>query len=265
MAAVEKALAIDSDLAEAWSGLAYMRRLRSDWAGAKTAIEKALELEPNNSMVIGVAAALASTFGQLDKAIELFERNTRLDPLSLSSNKALAFRYLIAGRFDEALKTFDRILTFKPDFPGIHSALATTYMLKGDLETALIEINKAPSWQYSAFIKARILSVLGKEAEAQAVIRQLLEGPANLHPLPMAEVYAWRDENDLAFEWFEKARVQGSVAFGGFLIAPFHRNLVGDPRYALFLEKIGLLEAWEAMPPEYGGPPESSPSTEITD
>ena len=254
MAATERALAIDSNLAEAWSSLAYLKRARSDWAGAKTAIDKALELEPNNSLVIGSAATLASALGQLDKSIELFEQNTRLDPLSLSTLRALALRYGSAGRHDEALETFNRILAFKPDFPGIHPNLATTYMLKGDAETALIEINKDPSWHWSAFVKARILLALGKEAEAHEVIRQLLEGPANLKPLTMAEMYAWAGENDLAFEWFEKARLQNSTSFAAFLISPFHRNLVSDPRYALFVEKIGLLEAWQAMPPEYGGP-----------
>ena len=254
MAAVEKALAIDSNSAEAWASLAYLERGRSDWAGAKTAIDKALELEPNNSLVIGTAATLASTFGQLDKSIELFERNTRLDPLSLSNLRALALRYGSAGRYDEALEMFNRILAFEPDFPWIHVNLATTYLLKGNAETALIELNKDPSYRNYASLKAMIFSTLGREADAQALIRQLLEDPADLAPLPMARTYAWRGENDLAFEWLEKASRQSNVSYTIFLIRPWFRNLVNDPRYALFLEKIGLLEYWKAMPPEYGGP-----------
>jgi len=254
MAATEKALEIDPNLADAWANMAYLKRGRQDWAGAKVAFDKALELEPNNPMVIGVAATLAGTFGQLDKSIELFEQNVRLNPLSLGGIRALAIRYVCAGRDDEALEMFNRILVIHPEFPWIHHISAEAYLLKGDAETALIESNKESPNRNSAFLKARIFSTLGREVEAQALIRQLLEGPADLAPLPMARTYAWRGENDLAFEWLEKLNLQSNPNYTLFLIEPWFRNLVNDPRYALFLEKIGLLEAWKAMPPEYGGP-----------
>jgi adenylate cyclase len=254
MAAVERALAIDSNSAEAWASLAYLKRDRSDWAGAKVAIEKALELEPNNAHVIGTAASLAGTFGQLDKSVELFERDVELDPLGLGGLRALAIRYVCAGHYDEALEMLNRILVIQPDFPWIHHIFAEAHLLKGDAETALIELNKDSSHRNSAFLKARVFSTLGREAEAQALIRQLLEGPADLAPLPMARTYAWRGENDQAFEWLEKMSRQSNLPYTLFLIEPWFRNLVIDPRYPIFVEKIGLLEAWKAMPPEYGGP-----------
>ena len=254
MAATEKALEIDPNLAGAWANMAYLKRGRQDWAGAKVAFNKALRLKPNNSMVIGLAATLAGTFGQLDKSIELFEQNVRLNPLGLGSIRALAIRYVCAGRDDEAFEMLNRILVIHPEFPWIHHISAEAYLLKGDAETALIESNKESPNRNSAFLKARIFSTLGREAEAQALIRQLLEGPAELAPHPMARTYAWRGENDLAFEWLEKTNLQSNPDYTLFLIEPWFRNLVNDPRYALFLEKIGLLEAWKVMPPEYGGP-----------
>ena len=64
--AIENALAIDEHMATAWSGLAYLRRTYEwDWQGAKVAINKALQLEPNNVDVVGSAATLAGTFGRL--------------------------------------------------------------------------------------------------------------------------------------------------------------------------------------------------------
>jgi adenylate cyclase len=254
MAATERALEIDPNMADAWANMAYLLRGRSDWSGAKTAINKALELESNNSQVIGAAATLAGTFGQLDKSIELFERNVKLNPLSLSSIRALAIRLVCAGRYDEALEMLNRVLLIHPDFPWLHHIFAEAYLLKGDAETALGESNKGPANRNSAFLKARIFSTQGREAEAQALISQMLEGPADLSPLPMARTYAWRGENDLAFEWLEKLSRQSNSQLALFLIEPWFRGLVNDPRYALFLDKVGLLEAWKAMPPEYGGP-----------
>jgi len=73
----------------------------------------------------------------------------------------------------------------------------------------------------------------------------------------MVGIYAWRGENDLAFEWLEKAYQQHDLLITSFLGNIIYKNLTTDPRYAVFMEKLGLLEEWQSMPPEYGGPPSS--------
>jgi hypothetical protein len=96
---------------------------------------------------------------------------------------------------------------------------------------------------------------MGKEAEAQALINELLETSADDAPGLMATVYAWRGDGDPAFEWLEIAYEQGKIWSDTFLGDLFWRKLTGDPRYSAHVEKIGLLEEWKAMPPEHGGPP----------
>jgi tetratricopeptide (TPR) repeat protein len=54
MEAIENALALNEDLASAWANLAYQKRFYDlDWEGAMAAIDRALELEPNNAQVLG--------------------------------------------------------------------------------------------------------------------------------------------------------------------------------------------------------------------
>jgi len=248
MEAVEKALAIDNNMATAWASLAYLKRQEWDLDGAKIAIEKALQLEPNNALVLGTAATLAGTFGQLQTSIELFEKNVRLDPMGLSGHRALGTRYAYAGRYDESLESFNRVIAINPDYPYIHMTIGRTYLWKGDPETALIEIDKHRSAPRYDFHKVRILSAMGREAEAQIIINRLLKSSALQNPGVMGIVYAWRGENDLAFEWLEKDYLVRPANFSFFLINPWFKNLEGDPRYPVFLEKIGLLEYWKAMP-----------------
>jgi adenylate cyclase len=248
LAAVESALAIDREMASAWASLAYLKRGRGDWAGAKTAIDQAINLEPNNGLVIGSAATLAGTFGQLETSIELFERNVRRDPLSLSSLRALGSRYATIGRFEESLETYNRLIAINPDFPGIHINIAAVFLWKGKAETALIEIEKDPTSRYYPYMKARILSTLGNEQEAQAVIGGILEEPDQVIPASIAATYAWRGENDLAFEWFEKAFDQDSGSLSFFLRNRWNKKLEGDPRDPIFVKKLGLLEEWKAIP-----------------
>lgn len=254
--AIERALAIDENLASAWAALAYQRNhFDLDWHGAQIAIEKALQLEPNNVNVIGPAASIASTFGRLSEAIELFEKNVSLDPLRLSSLMALGRRYLRVGRIDDAFDAFDRVRAINPDYPGLSLVLGRVYMMRGDLENALLETEKTPDEFYYRHQKANFLYLMGKEAEAQTLINELLETSADQAPRAMASVYALRGEGDLAFEWLERAYEQDSASSTTFLGRLSWRKLTGDPRYSAFVEKIGLLEEWKAMPPEYGGPP----------
>lgn len=248
MAAIEKALAIDRDSAEAWASLGYLRKQRLDWTGAVSAIDKALMLEPNNPFVLGTAASLAGNLGQIEKSIELFERNVALNPLRLASLRALGLRYAFVGRFDEAFKNFNKVLAMKPDFPGIHFAIGATYLLSGDPERALLEVEKNSSAPVYPFHKLRVLSTLGDEAQAQAIIEKLLQKTAFKYPNHMAATYAWRGENDLAFEWYERTLQQQPGALGYFLESAWARGLSTDPRYPAFVEKLGLLEYWKRMP-----------------
>jgi len=248
MSAVEKALAIDDEMAEAWASLAYLKRNLWDWAGAKAAIDKAISLEPNNALVVGTAATLAGTFGQLEKSIELFEQVVRQDPLNLSSLRALGARYGSIGRLDDALEALNQIKTINPDFPEINIITAAMYLLKGEAETALIEIKKEPRGFYYRYMEARILSTLGREAEAQAVIDNILNDPDQIIPTALAGTYAWRGEKDLAFKWLEIAYENRSTSLVYFLRNRWSAKLEDDPRYPVFIEKLGLLEEYKAIP-----------------
>ena len=255
--AVDRALAIDSNMGSAWAARAYlMRSFDRDWAGAQAAIERAIELEPNNAMVLGSAASIASTFGRIPEAIELFEKAVSLDPLNLPGLMALGRRYTRVGRIDDAFAVFDRVRTIKPDYPDLSFVLGVAYMMRGDLENALLENEKNPDAFYYRHQKANFLFTMGKETEAQTLIDELLETSADEAPRAMANVYAWRGEGDSAFEWLEMAYEQHVASPGSFLGHLWWRKLTSDPRYSAFVEKFGLLEEWRAMPPEYGGPSE---------
>ena len=195
IAATERALDIDPNMAEAWASVAYLKRSQWDWDGAKTAIDKALMLEPNNMFVVGTAATLAGTFGQTEKSVDLFEQVVRADPLSQSSLRALATRYGYVGRFDQAIETFERLLSLNPNLPGVYGGIGAAYLFKGDAERALIELARGQPHPIRDSLRARVLSTLGEEAQAQAIINEFLDTSAHEFPVVMAATYAWRGEN----------------------------------------------------------------------
>jgi hypothetical protein len=92
------------------------------------------------------------------------------------------------------------------------------------------------------------LFTLGEELESLAITNDLLKTSAQEQPYRMATVYAWRGENDLAFEWLEAAFKQRDSGLANILAYREFGSLKADPRYPIFLEKLGLLEAFKAMP-----------------
>jgi adenylate cyclase len=257
MHALNKALEIDDQLASAWASMAWVKRTYFwDWQGARAAIEKALQLEPNSNQIIGAAASIASTFGEHDKAIELFERSVESDPLSLRSLTALGNRYRAVGRYADARTMYERVLALNPEYPNAGVRIAGTYMSEGRPEEALAKLNGLPDSSAFRQVKASVLFDMGETQKAQMALDDLLESPSRDGPLAIALVYGSRGEYDEAFEWLEMALEQRSSGLSTILVHPVMPKFRDDPRFPIFLEKMGLREAWEAMPPEYGGPSE---------
>jgi tetratricopeptide (TPR) repeat protein len=162
---------------------------------------------------------------------------------------------LRVGRIDDAFDVLDQVRAINPDYYLLSTALSRAYMMRDDFENALLETEKSPDVFFYRHEKAHILYMMGKETEAQTLINELLETSADDVPGAMAVAYAWRGEGDSAFEWLERAYERDDTAPYAFLGSLFWRKLTSDPRYSTYVEKIGLLEEWKAMPPEYGGPP----------
>ena len=74
------------------------------------------------------------------------------------------------------------------------------------------------------------------------------------NPAWIAEAFAWRGENDLAFEWLEKAYVQKDIGLAYILNSRVLEALSDDPRWVELLRKLDLLGYWQAMSAAYGGP-----------
>jgi len=56
----------------------------------------------------------------------------------------------------------------------------------------------------------------------------------------IAEVYAFRNQSDEAFEWLDRAYVQRDSGLIGTKVDSLLKNLHGDPRYTSFLKKLNL-------------------------
>jgi tetratricopeptide (TPR) repeat protein len=246
--AAARGLALDENMALAWSTTSYLlKKYDWDWDGALAAADKALQLEPNNYEVLLGTGSVATSLGQLDKAIELFERAVEVNPLGLDGLMSLAYRYRLQGRYEESTEICKQSLVLFPENLWARQSIVMGYLLQGDPERALAEIDKLPYSDRVNNFKAEVLFTLGREAESRALVTEFLNTPRQDHPFPKALIYAWLDENDAAFESLELAYEERHAGLANILVNPQLTRLKNDPRYLVLVEKMGLRKYWEAM------------------
>jgi len=247
--AVERAVSLDPGLAEGWASLAQIQgNYELDWNGAYVSVQKALELEPGNSEVLTQAASLAGSLGHYDQSLAYSEKAVGLDPLNYAALSFLGGAYEVVDRLEEAEKTIRQLLTLNPDFASAYSSLAYVLLRQGKAEQALVEVENEPEVLWRSLIKAVVLHTLGRKAEADAELTSYIQLYHAFGAYQIAEIYAWRNEPDEAFQWLEKSYLQRDPGLGALLNDTAVKNLYHDPRWEPMLEKVGLLDAWKALP-----------------
>jgi len=216
--------------------------------------QRASSLEPANAFLIGSTGTGARVTGLFDLAIERYQESLALDPVVPEFLNWLGLTYLATGRFDEAQAAYLKALAISPQFAGMHYRIGRALLAKGDFPDALAEIEKETHDIYEPTGLAMVHHALGNEIESQRALEQLIKTGADDAAFQIAEVYGFREEVDKAFEWLEQSVVIKDSGLASVLGDNAFLGLRTDPRWQPFLEKMGLLEYWLDMPPEWGGP-----------
>jgi serine/threonine protein kinase/Flp pilus assembly protein TadD len=241
--AAERALELDSSLAEAYVALSGVKQMYDwDWQGADAAIRRALELEPNNALVIGEAAGMAETLGRPNEEIlALARRRVELDPLRGSAHLQLGIKALEAGRLEEAEEPLKRAQELTPRSNLARVYLGRLYLEDGRLGDALEQMQAVPHPFWRRYGLALAYYAMGRQQEADSALAQLIEIDHDLGAYQIASVLAYRGEVDRAFEWLDRAYAQRDAGLPDFLMTDQTlRSLHSDPRWVTFLEKMGL-------------------------
>ena len=197
-AAAQKAIALDSTLAEPHSSLGYLETLYDwNWRDAEKEFKTAIALSPNYANAhhwYGLHLAFA---GRFDESLQELQKAQQLDPLSLAISSNLGRVLYFNRQFDAAIAQLKATVDLDPDFWGAHYKLAETYEGAGRNEDAVSEYEKA-------------FELSGDKPLAEAIRR----GYANSGYRGAMEAWVKQQE--------EKARQGQPVAFG---LATLHATL----------------------------------------
>jgi tetratricopeptide (TPR) repeat protein len=239
--AVERALALNPNLAEAHAQMGRIeRQVDFDWAGADASLQRAIALEPGDSDIMRQAAGSATILGRFDEALPLNRRAVDLDPLNADSWEQLAETEYSMGQLDKAVADFKKALELSPDVWLSHVFLSQIYIAQGRPQDALPEIELVRSDPLRAFLYPMPYYALGRKKESDAALSEFVTKYHADCAYQIAEIYAFRNQSDEAFEWLDRAYAQRDSGLIGTKVDPLLNSLHNDPRYVAFLKKLNL-------------------------
>ncbi|TET67102.1 MAG: tetratricopeptide repeat protein, partial [Candidatus Aminicenantes bacterium] len=171
------------------------------------------------------------------------QRALELDPLNVAFNRGLGAAYFRAGQLENAIETLQRTIEMDPSFPVTHLYLGYTYMQKSMYEEALAQMQKETLPK--AMIDPQIGIVyarMGRKEEALQILNKYL-GQSNkefVHHYGIACLYFALAENDLGFQWLEKAYEARDPWIVSIKIDFLLDSVRTDPRFKALLMKMNI-------------------------
>jgi len=216
-AAAQKALEIDSTLAEPHAALAAVLS-KNDWnfAEAEKEYKRAIELDPNYASGHQWYAEYLMQMGRYDEAIAEAKQVQQLDPLSLIINSIAGRSYHYARRYDEAIAQYRKTLEIDPNFPRASEYLAGTYLAKGMYEEHIELVRKTSIQQGTPPEKVEKWAALMKEAYRKSGERRYWEqalelaqdnartGKTEIPPFYLANIQLKLGNKEQALDLLEK-------------------------------------------------------------
>src|SRR5438067_2154937 len=246
-AAAERALALDSTLAEAHTTLAYGKFLFDwDWHAAEQGFRRAIALNPAYPTAHHWYGDFLGGRGNLEGYLQELRRAQALDPLSRQIGTEVGRALYALRRNDEAVAQLHQVLRADPAFAGAHVTLGRVYIQQGRLAEAIGEFQKAVELRGRNALDVAYLAyayaMAGKRSEAQRLLVEL-EGRSRREYVPptlLAIVYMGLGQDGRAFDWLDRAVAEHDGWLAEFIFFPTFDPLRSHPRYAPLLQALGL-------------------------
>jgi serine/threonine-protein kinase len=205
-AAAERALRLDSTLADAWAALAtYKSYTERDWEGAERAIRRAHELNASLADNHFHYAWFLVLFGRVDEAIAEHRLGQELDPLSPHHTVWIPSLYWYRGDFERALKEARINAEQYPQVFWPYYVLGESAARLGLYQEAIAAHEKtADLWRGMIPVLAHTYARAGRAEDALRIVRELeAQLPTPWHARGLALVHAALGNRAEALRWLE--------------------------------------------------------------
>ncbi len=236
--AAHKAVALDPGSGYAYAALSSLQELNWDFMAASRNMEKALAILPNDGIILGTAAL--STYGDLEKTVDLIHKAIKVDPLVYSNYYNLGHAYYRLNRLEEAEAAFKTFAVYYPNWEIYHYMIAKIRLAQGKIDEAITEVAQEKNAFFNLYGRNFIQSSMGKTKASNTLFGEFLEKYGDTDPANVADLQAFRGDYEQSFLWLNKAfEVRDPVLLEA-LTYPSFQPMYSDPRWGALIQKIGL-------------------------
>jgi TolB-like protein/Tfp pilus assembly protein PilF len=241
-----KATQLDGALAEPHATLGVLNHFEWRTAEAEAEFKRAIELNRNYATAHHWYGRLLRAMGRNDEAWSQMNEANEIDPLSLVVLNNIAEIQIDRGNLEEAEGICKKMLDLEPNFWAGHHTLAVVFLKQQRYDEALAEAQKGVELNRRAnaslALLAHVYGQMGKRAEAESAIKELLEKYAEhgADGRDLAVAYAGLDQKDQVFGWLEKSFQQRSQFMGLLRLETLLDPVKSDPRWSELLKRVGV-------------------------
>ena len=214
-----------------------------DWAGAEREYQKAIQLKPAYPTVHHWYGLMLSYQGRGKEALDQANEAHRLDPTSLIINNLLAAVRLWGGDLEGAVEYYQRTLEMDPGFQVSRVALGSIYLTQGKYAEAEAELEKAPGLiTRTEEVRGVAYALSGRRADALRLVSEMEERARRGYVSPAARGYIWLalGEKDKGYALLEKACAETDWRLREAKVNPLYVSLRSEPRFKALLKCIHL-------------------------
>jgi TolB-like protein/DNA-binding SARP family transcriptional activator len=246
-AAAQRALALDSTLAEAHTTLAYGTFMfERDWRAAEEGFRRAIALNPGYATAHHWYGNFLGGRGDLEGYLQEIRLAHALDPLSQQIGTEVGRALWALRRHDEAVTQLQQVLGADPAFAEAHVTLGRVYIQEGRLAEAIdafrkgVELRKRDALDVAELAYA--YAVAGRRSEAQRLLVELEERSRReyIQPTVLAIVHAGLGQHERAFDWLDRAAAERDGWLAESIFYPTYDPLRSHSRYEPLLQTLGL-------------------------
>lgn len=250
-AAAERALTLDSHLAEAHTALANVLRDRLDFANATKEYLTALENNPGSVETLNQYAQMLLRMGRLEEALKQERAAVALDPLAPNPRYMMGMVLGCLHRYDEAIEAEKVVIVQSPHFAYARFHLSYLYIYASRYAEAEKEARAAATQvgENPEIIGALVQAVAdpSKRPSALQLVTEGKPGRYSLEKITDAFWCALLGANEEALgrlEQWRKNSEQGELFCDSqALWAPAFEPFRADARYQAIMQSLGLPSA----------------------
>jgi serine/threonine-protein kinase len=248
-AAAEKALALDSMLAEAHTSLAYGTMIYEwDWPAAEASFRRAIAANPNYATGHHWYADFLAGRGRLEESLREMQRAHALDPLSRIIGVELGWVYYLLHRNEEAVTQIRRTLALDPNYPQGSFLLGVVFIQQRRHAEAISALRQAQKLggDYDDLAGTMVYAYArsGDRGTALRLLGELIERTrrAEVGPFALAIAYTGLGQTGRAIEALHQAIDQRDIFLPEDFFDPLLDPLRRDPRFGRVVERMGLAQ-----------------------